>query len=93
MAIDDADMASRLADFIDSYMDSSEIFSTYWQLYRHSQAKSAQKVRDILGILEEDIRKFTEGARKYYFTKNPGTLHIINSGLSIVLHRNCSNIT
>ncbi|KAF8416247.1 hypothetical protein BGX38DRAFT_1280994 [Terfezia claveryi] len=73
MAIDDADMANRLADFIDSYMDTSEVYSTYWQLYRHSQAKSAQKVRDILGILEEDIRKFTEGARKYYFTKNTAT--------------------
>jgi len=66
-------MANRLADFIDSYMHSSEIYSTYWQLYRHSQAKSAQKVRDILSILEEDIRKFTEGARKFYFTKNTGT--------------------
>ncbi|RPB18348.1 hypothetical protein L211DRAFT_871843 [Terfezia boudieri ATCC MYA-4762] len=73
MAIDDADMANRLADLIDSYMDTSEVYSTYWQLYRHSQAKSAQKVRDILGILEEDIRKFTEVARKYYFTKNTAT--------------------
>ncbi|KAF8417864.1 hypothetical protein EV426DRAFT_353287 [Tirmania nivea] len=51
-------------------MVSSEIYSTYWQLYRNSQAKSAQKVRDILSSLEEDIRMFTEGARKYYFTQN-----------------------
>ena len=79
MATDDMDMASRLADFIDSYMDSSEIYSTYWQVYRYSQAKSAQKVRDILSLLEEDIRRFTEAARKFYFMKNAGTCFSVHT--------------
>lgn len=76
MAMDDADMAYKLSEFIDNYMDASEIFTTYWSLYRHSQARSGQKVRDILGLLEEDIRKFTEGARKYYFSKNAGKVFV-----------------
>lgn len=76
MAMDDADMAEKLTDFIDSYTSASGIYATYGALYRHSQARSGEKVKEILGRLEQDVRRFTSAARKLYFQKNAGRYHL-----------------
>ena len=75
MAMDDAEMGTKLMYFIDRYMEASDIYTTYWRLYQHSRVRSSQKVRDLIGLLEEDIRKFAYAARKCYFNKrNSGNM-------------------
>ena len=75
MAMDDAEMGAKLMHFINSYMEASDIYTTYRRLYQHSQVRSSQKVRDLIGLLEEDIRKFAISARRCYFNKkNSGNM-------------------
>lgn len=90
MAMDDAEMGTKLMYFINSYMEASDIYTTYWRLYQHSRVRSSQKVRDLIGLLEEDIHKFAYAARKYYFNKkNSGNMpyHVywIISNISLVV--------
>lgn len=57
-------------------MEVSEIYATYWRLHQHSRGQSSQRVRELIGQVEEEIRKFIFAARKYYFnSKSAGTIH------------------
>ena len=65
--MDDAEMGTKLIYFISSYMEVSEIYARYWKLHQHSRGRSSQKVRELIGRVEEEIRKFVHSARKSYF--------------------------
>lgn len=66
-------MRYNLIDFIDKYMDVSDILATYWKLYRHSSGQSSLKVQQQIERLEEQIRKFVNAAEKYV-NKSPGII-------------------
>ena len=68
-------MRYNLIDFIDSYMDLSDILATYWKLYRHSSRKSSLKVQQQIERVEEQIRKFVDAAEKH-FKKRTGIYYI-----------------
>ena len=70
----DAEMGSKLIYFINIYMEVSEIFVTYWKLHQHAHGRSSQKVRDLIGQVEEEIRKFVYAARKYYFNSRSASI-------------------
>ena len=65
-------MNTALADLIDTYIEASLTYHTYWKLYRHSPAASGKRVVEILKLLEEDLVKFTHAARRYYYTNHAG---------------------
>lgn len=77
--MDDAEMRSKLIQFINGYMGISELYATYWRLHQHSRGRSSQKVRQIIQQVEEEIRKFVFSARKYYFNSKSAGM-IFNHG-------------
>ena len=80
IAINDSEMGEKLIYFINSYMRVSEIYATYWRLHQHSRGRSSQQVRELIGQVEEEIRKFVYAARKYYFNSR---------GAGIIPHHQC----
>ena len=68
-------MGAKLIYFINIYMEVSEIYATYWRLHQYSRGRSSQKVRDLIGEVEDEIRGFVFAARKYYFnSKSAGII-------------------
>ena len=65
--MNDAETGERLIYFIKSYMDVSEITATFLRLHKHSLGQGNQKVRELIGQVEEEVRKFVFAGRKYYF--------------------------
>lgn len=84
-------MGSKLIYFINNYMEISEVYTTYWRLHQHSHGRSSQKVRELIGQVEEEIRNFVYAARKYYFNSKSAGIMLSSIYQSQLTHYNLAS--